>query len=115
MANRLASTGGIVFVDPAALSVGAGAVDQMGDRPQRALGLLEQPHDVGFARHVAGQGDGLATLGLYVGDHGFGLGVAGPIVDGNAVAACRGLAGGLGADARGAAGDQEDFVHGAMI
>jgi len=106
---------GVVFVDPAAATVDAGTVDQVRDRPQGALGLLEQPDDVGLVRHVARQCDGPATLRLDVGNDRFGLGVAAPVVDRDLVAAGTRATGGLGADARGAAGDQKGFAHVPMI
>jgi hypothetical protein len=60
----------------AALAVAAGAADQVGDRPQCRLGFREQAHDVGLARHVARQCDGLAAFGLDVGHDLLGLRVA---------------------------------------
>ena len=87
----------------------------MGNWSERSLGFLEQADDVGLARHVAGQRDGPAALGLDVGHDGLGLGVAAPVVDRDLVAARGRSMGGRGADTRGAAGDQEGFAHVPMI
>ena len=48
---------GVVFVDACGSAADAGAVHEVGDRPEHPLGLLEQPHDVGLVGHVGRQGD----------------------------------------------------------
>jgi hypothetical protein len=71
---------GIVLVDPH-LAADAGAVDQVGDRAEDPLGLVEQAHDVGLVGHVAGQRDRLAVLGGDVGGEAHRLRVARAVVD----------------------------------
>ena len=101
--------GRVVFFDPAPPAIDAGAVEKVGDRAQGAFGLVEQAHDVGLARHVTWKGNGLAAFADDLRHDRLGLCLARAVVDGDPVAPRGGPAGGFGADARSAAGDQQDL------
>ncbi|CAN5741478.1 hypothetical protein BH11PSE3_BH11PSE3_30040 [soil metagenome] len=78
---------------------------------RRFLGGLEQADDVGLARDIGRQGDGLAALG---GDLCHDLPrrrLARAVVEGDLVAARRRPTSGLGTDAAGASGDQQCACH----
>ena len=88
----------------------------MGDRPERARGLVEHPHDVGLLRHVALQRDGVAARFLHrVGNVSRGFGVLN-VIDRDIVAARRGKPRRRRADAAAAAGDEKNGSrHGELL
>jgi hypothetical protein len=99
---------GARHIEPRILAADAGRVHEMGDRPERARGLVEHPHDVGLFRHVALNRDAGAA-GLLYGTEDFGCGVgAVEVIDRDIVATRRGKPRRRRADAAAAAGDEKN-------
>jgi len=88
----------------------------MGDRPERLCRCVEHPHNVGFFRHVALQGDSVAARLLHRGGDvccGFRIG---NVIDRDIVAARRGKPCRRRADAAAAAGDEKNGSrHGELL
>src|SRR5262249_22682897 len=89
----------------------AGIVDQRGDRPERRVDRREHGHDIGFARHVALYGDGLAAL-RPDGVDDVHRTIRGPVVvDGDPEAPTPGQPADRSTDASAAARDKQDPGH----
>ena len=90
--------------------VDAGVVDEDVELAEGVLGLGEEAGDVGGFGDVCLHGDGLAALGLDVGDDGVGAGLAAGVVDDDRGALGGEMLGDGGTDALGGACDHCDFA-----